>query len=114
MLEVTYILSQSFSLSRKCHVSSVPVFNSMRRSELKPWGGVVTVGMIICLFVYTGTGVCVCLSTVWLYSQFGKHLVFFYDIAHFLCDSLMCNGAYSMSQVSVAFCHLGLTSVRMC
>uniref|UniRef100_A0A674F308 Sodium-coupled neutral amino acid transporter 7 n=1 Tax=Salmo trutta TaxID=8032 RepID=A0A674F308_SALTR len=45
-----------------CHVSSVPVFNSMRRSELKPWGGVVTVGMIICLFVYTGTGVCGFLS----------------------------------------------------
>uniref|UniRef100_A0AAZ3RMH7 Sodium-coupled neutral amino acid transporter 7 n=1 Tax=Oncorhynchus tshawytscha TaxID=74940 RepID=A0AAZ3RMH7_ONCTS len=46
----------------QCHVSSVPVFNSMRRSELKPWGGVVTVGMIICLFVYTGTGVCGFLS----------------------------------------------------
>lgn len=38
------------------------MFNSMRRSELKPWGGVVTVGMIICLFVYTGTGVCGFLS----------------------------------------------------
>ncbi|XP_064836006.1 sodium-coupled neutral amino acid transporter 7-like [Oncorhynchus masou masou] len=48
--------------SFQCHVSSVPVFNSMRRSELKPWGGVVTVGMIICLFVYTGTGVCGFLS----------------------------------------------------
>uniref|UniRef100_A0A667YSJ6 Sodium-coupled neutral amino acid transporter 7 n=1 Tax=Myripristis murdjan TaxID=586833 RepID=A0A667YSJ6_9TELE len=46
----------------QCHVSSVPVFNSMRRSELKPWGLVVTLSMIICLFVYTGTGVCGFLS----------------------------------------------------
>ncbi|KAG7482200.1 hypothetical protein JOB18_015640 [Solea senegalensis] len=42
----------------QCHVSCVPVFNSMRRKELKPWGLVVTLSMIICLFVYTGTGVC--------------------------------------------------------
>lgn len=46
----------------QCHVSSVPVFNSMRSSELKPWGLVVTLSMIICLFVYTGTGVCGFLS----------------------------------------------------
>ncbi|KAG7468625.1 hypothetical protein MATL_G00145070 [Megalops atlanticus] len=46
----------------QCHVSSVPVFNSMRRREIRSWGGVVTVGMIICLFVYTGTGVCGFLS----------------------------------------------------
>ncbi|KAM4630670.1 sodium-coupled neutral amino acid transporter 7 [Polymixia lowei] len=46
----------------QCHVSSVPVFNSMSRSEMKPWGVVVTAGMIICLFVYTGTGVCGFLS----------------------------------------------------
>ncbi|KAF7211901.1 sodium-coupled neutral amino acid transporter 7 isoform X2 [Nothobranchius furzeri] len=42
----------------QCHVSCVPVFNSMRRKEIKPWGVVVTLSMIICLFVYTGTGVC--------------------------------------------------------
>uniref|UniRef100_A0A6Q2YI81 Sodium-coupled neutral amino acid transporter 7 n=1 Tax=Esox lucius TaxID=8010 RepID=A0A6Q2YI81_ESOLU len=42
----------------QCHVSSVPVFNTMRSSEIRSWGVVVTVGMIICLFVYTGTGVC--------------------------------------------------------
>ncbi|KAM9817067.1 sodium-coupled neutral amino acid transporter 7 [Neosynchiropus ocellatus] len=42
----------------QCHVSSVPVFNSMRKKEIKPWGLVVTLSMIICLFVYTGTGVC--------------------------------------------------------
>ncbi|XP_037552140.1 putative sodium-coupled neutral amino acid transporter 7 [Nematolebias whitei] len=42
----------------QCHVSCVPVFNSMRRKEIKPWGFVVTLSMIICLFVYTGTGVC--------------------------------------------------------
>ncbi|KAM9765049.1 sodium-coupled neutral amino acid transporter 7 isoform 1-T2 [Menidia menidia] len=42
----------------QCHVSCVPVFNSMRRKEIKPWGLVVTLSMIICLFVYTGTGVC--------------------------------------------------------
>uniref|UniRef100_H3CV83 Sodium-coupled neutral amino acid transporter 7 n=1 Tax=Tetraodon nigroviridis TaxID=99883 RepID=H3CV83_TETNG len=42
----------------QCHVSCVPVFNSMSRKELKPWGLVVTLSMIICLFVYTGTGVC--------------------------------------------------------
>ncbi|KAK3533887.1 hypothetical protein QTP70_032996 [Hemibagrus guttatus] len=46
----------------QCHVSSVPVFNSMRNATLRPWGGVVTLGMIICLFVYTGTGVCGFLS----------------------------------------------------
>lgn len=42
----------------QCHVSSVPVFNSMRRKEIRPWGLVVTFSMLICLFVYTGTGVC--------------------------------------------------------
>ncbi|XP_029000462.1 sodium-coupled neutral amino acid transporter 7 [Betta splendens] len=42
----------------QCHVSCVPVFNSMSRKEIKPWGVVVTLSMIICLFVYTGTGVC--------------------------------------------------------
>ncbi|KAG2470174.1 putative sodium-coupled neutral amino acid transporter 7 [Polypterus senegalus] len=42
----------------QCHVSSVPVFNSMKKPEIKSWGRVVTVGMILCLFVYTGTGVC--------------------------------------------------------
>ncbi|KAJ7986175.1 hypothetical protein DPEC_G00348050 [Dallia pectoralis] len=46
----------------QCHVSSVPVFNTMRNSQIKSWGVVVTVGMIICLFVYTGTGVCGFLS----------------------------------------------------
>lgn len=42
----------------QCHVSCVPVFDSMSRKEIKPWGLVVTLSMIICLFVYTGTGVC--------------------------------------------------------
>ncbi|XP_057705645.1 sodium-coupled neutral amino acid transporter 7 [Corythoichthys intestinalis] len=42
----------------QCHVSCVPVFNSMKKKALKPWGLVVTLSMIICLFVYTGTGVC--------------------------------------------------------
>lgn len=42
----------------QCHVSCVPVFNSMIKKEIKPWGVVVTLSMIICLFVYTGTGVC--------------------------------------------------------
>ncbi|XP_056269125.1 sodium-coupled neutral amino acid transporter 7 [Pseudoliparis swirei] len=42
----------------QCHVSCVPVFNSMSRKDLKTWGVVVTLSMIICLFVYTGTGVC--------------------------------------------------------
>ncbi|KAM3876646.1 sodium-coupled neutral amino acid transporter 7 [Diretmus argenteus] len=46
----------------QCHVSSVPVFNSMSSSALKSWGFVVTLSMIICLFVYTGTGVCGFLS----------------------------------------------------
>lgn len=44
-------------LCPQCHVSCVPVFNSMSRKELKPWGVVVTLSMIICLFVYTGTGI---------------------------------------------------------
>ncbi|XP_043937228.1 putative sodium-coupled neutral amino acid transporter 7 [Protopterus annectens] len=42
----------------QCHVSSVPVFSSMHRPEVKRWSGVVTAAIIICLFVYTGTGVC--------------------------------------------------------
>ncbi|KAM3625041.1 uncharacterized protein V6R79_006031 [Siganus canaliculatus] len=42
----------------QCHVSCVPVFNSMSSKAIKPWGLVVTLSMIICLFVYTGTGVC--------------------------------------------------------
>ncbi|XP_054892364.1 sodium-coupled neutral amino acid transporter 7 [Poeciliopsis prolifica] len=42
----------------QCHVSSVPVFNSMKTKAIKPWGFVVTCSMIICLFVYIGTGVC--------------------------------------------------------
>lgn len=45
------------SLSLQCHVSCVPVFDSMSRKEIKPWGVVVTLSMIICLFVYTGTGI---------------------------------------------------------
>ncbi|XP_053255360.1 sodium-coupled neutral amino acid transporter 7 [Podarcis raffonei] len=42
----------------QCHVSSVPVFHSMKQPEVKPWGAVVTAAMVIALFVYTGTGVC--------------------------------------------------------
>lgn len=44
------------ALSLQCHVSCVPVFNSMSKKAIKPWGVVVTFSMIICLFVYTGTG----------------------------------------------------------
>lgn len=40
----------------QCHVSSVPVFNSMRQPEVKTWGGVVTAAMVIALAVYMGTG----------------------------------------------------------
>nr|XP_023671767.1 putative sodium-coupled neutral amino acid transporter 7 [Paramormyrops kingsleyae] len=46
----------------QCHVSSVPVYNSMRKREIRSWGWVVTLAMVICLFVYTGTGVCGFLS----------------------------------------------------
>ncbi|XP_078257847.1 sodium-coupled neutral amino acid transporter 7 isoform X2 [Rhinoraja longicauda] len=42
----------------QCHVSSVPVYNSMERPTLQRWGWVVTAAVVICLFVYTGTGVC--------------------------------------------------------
>ncbi|XP_060041426.1 sodium-coupled neutral amino acid transporter 7 isoform X3 [Erinaceus europaeus] len=42
----------------QCHVSSVPVFNSMRRPEVKTWGWVVTAAMVIALAVYLGTGIC--------------------------------------------------------
>ncbi|XP_076771813.1 sodium-coupled neutral amino acid transporter 7 isoform X2 [Arvicanthis niloticus] len=42
----------------QCHVSSVPVFNSMRQPEVKTWGGVVTAAMVIALAVYMGTGIC--------------------------------------------------------
>lgn len=34
----------------------MPVFNSMKRPEVKPWGVVVTTAMLIALSVYTGTG----------------------------------------------------------
>ncbi|XP_078739464.1 sodium-coupled neutral amino acid transporter 7-like [Lampetra fluviatilis] len=42
----------------QCHVSSVPIYRSMRRPTLARWGGVVTAATLICLLVYTGTGVC--------------------------------------------------------
>ncbi|XP_067905909.1 sodium-coupled neutral amino acid transporter 7 [Heterodontus francisci] len=42
----------------QCHVSSVPVFSSMERPGVRRWGWVVTAAVVICLFVYTGTGVC--------------------------------------------------------
>nr|XP_032834833.1 putative sodium-coupled neutral amino acid transporter 7 [Petromyzon marinus] len=42
----------------QCHVSSVPIYHSMRRPTLARWGGVVTAATLICLLVYTGTGVC--------------------------------------------------------
>ncbi|KAM8958926.1 sodium-coupled neutral amino acid transporter 7 isoform 1-T2 [Lycaon pictus] len=42
----------------QCHVSSVPVFNSMQRPKVKTWGGVVTAAMVIALAVYMGTGIC--------------------------------------------------------
>ncbi|XP_051884127.1 sodium-coupled neutral amino acid transporter 7 isoform X2 [Pristis pectinata] len=42
----------------QCHVSSVPVFNSMERPTVQRWGWVVTAAVVVCLFVYTGTGVC--------------------------------------------------------
>lgn len=34
----------------------MPVFNSMKQPEVRPWGMVVTVAMMIALSVYTGTG----------------------------------------------------------
>ncbi|XP_051830551.1 sodium-coupled neutral amino acid transporter 7 [Antechinus flavipes] len=42
----------------QCHVSSVPVFNSMRQPKVQTWGGVVTAAMVIALCVYLGTGIC--------------------------------------------------------
>ncbi|KAM9510353.1 sodium-coupled neutral amino acid transporter 7-like [Guaruba guarouba] len=42
----------------QCHMSSVPVFNSMKQPEVKTWVVVVMVAMVITPFVYTGTGVC--------------------------------------------------------
>ncbi|XP_007438959.1 putative sodium-coupled neutral amino acid transporter 7 [Python bivittatus] len=42
----------------QCHVSSVPIFNSMKCPQVRSWGVVVTAAMVIALFVYTGTGVC--------------------------------------------------------
>ncbi|CAN0416192.1 unnamed protein product [Lampetra planeri] len=39
----------------QCHVSSVPIYRSMRRPTLARWGGVVTAATLICLLVYTGT-----------------------------------------------------------
>ncbi|XP_072894859.1 sodium-coupled neutral amino acid transporter 7-like [Hemitrygon akajei] len=42
----------------QCHVSSIPVFHSMERSSMRRWSWVVTAAVLVCLFVYTGTGVC--------------------------------------------------------
>ncbi|CAJ0940955.1 unnamed protein product [Ranitomeya imitator] len=42
----------------QCHVSSVPVYGSMRRQDLRRWALIVSVAMLIALCVYTGTGVC--------------------------------------------------------
>ncbi|KAL7978777.1 hypothetical protein Chor_013266 [Crotalus horridus] len=42
----------------QCHVSSVPIFNSMKCPQVRSWGVVVTAAMVIALFVYMGTGVC--------------------------------------------------------
>lgn len=50
------VRSLCLSCPRQCHVSSVPVFNSMKQPEVKTWGAVVTAAMVIALFVYTGTG----------------------------------------------------------
>ncbi|XP_069757050.1 sodium-coupled neutral amino acid transporter 7 isoform X2 [Narcine bancroftii] len=41
----------------QCHVSSVPVFTSMERPTVQRWGWVVTAAVVVCLFVYMGTGV---------------------------------------------------------
>ncbi|XP_062922658.1 sodium-coupled neutral amino acid transporter 7 [Mobula hypostoma] len=42
----------------QCHVSSIPVFHSMERPSMQRWSWVVTAAVLVCLFVYTGTGVC--------------------------------------------------------
>ncbi|KAG8143813.1 putative sodium-coupled neutral amino acid transporter 7 protein [Naja naja] len=40
----------------QCHVSSVPIFNSMKCPQVRTWGVIVTAAMVIALFVYMGTG----------------------------------------------------------
>ncbi|KAL1007304.1 hypothetical protein UPYG_G00084740 [Umbra pygmaea] len=72
----------------QCHVSSVPVYNSMQRRHLKPWGGVVTIGMIICLFVYTGT---IYVMSVW--SFIVVCVVTSYPILHF-CGRAVLEGLW--------------------
>ncbi|XP_056381379.1 sodium-coupled neutral amino acid transporter 7 isoform X2 [Hyla sarda] len=42
----------------QCHVSSVPVYGSMQRQDIRHWAIIVTTAMCIALCVYTGTGVC--------------------------------------------------------
>ncbi|KAM4011702.1 sodium-coupled neutral amino acid transporter 7 [Anomaloglossus baeobatrachus] len=42
----------------QCHVSSVPVYGSMERQDIRRWAVIVSVAMLIALCVYTGTGVC--------------------------------------------------------
>ncbi|XP_075694355.1 sodium-coupled neutral amino acid transporter 7 isoform X2 [Rhinoderma darwinii] len=42
----------------QCHVSSVPVYGSMQRQDIRHWAMIVTAAMFIALCVYTGTGVC--------------------------------------------------------
>ncbi|XP_069822493.1 sodium-coupled neutral amino acid transporter 7 [Dendropsophus ebraccatus] len=42
----------------QCHVSSVPVYGSMQRQDIRHWAIIVTTAMFIALCVYTGTGVC--------------------------------------------------------
>lgn len=98
LLFLSYLLPPDLSL--QCHVSCVPVFDSMSRKEIKPWGVVVTLSMIICLFVYTGTGTV--LSGRFVTGQMA-------------CDWLSIPKClFVFVQVSVAFWHLARMSVRMC
>lgn len=56
-------------------MSSVPVFNSMQRPEIKTWGGVVTAAMVIALAVYMGTGECSLLSPPSFWSSFPREFL---------------------------------------
>ncbi|KAK1891755.1 putative sodium-coupled neutral amino acid transporter 7 [Dissostichus eleginoides] len=52
------VLLPGLQFSMQCPPYALASSATMSKKAIKPWGVVVTFSMIICLFVYTGTGVC--------------------------------------------------------
>ncbi|XP_061521639.1 sodium-coupled neutral amino acid transporter 7 isoform X1 [Phycodurus eques] len=82
----------------QCHVSCVPVFNSMSKKALKPWGLVVTLSMIICLFVYTGTG-----TSVFVHSTLSHISIDMINSNHKQCEYVSDAVFYTLSNLNVFY-----------